>query len=120
MEIGVVNIKLIRGNSSSNTLSFFDDLPDGTQVPMDLSLFDSIKMSIKTNTNVNNPPVDTLTVGDGLSIIGVENNTLNIDFGRGFVTTNANLYYYDILFEKGTLFNTYIKGTIETESVVTI
>ena len=119
-EIGEVNIDIIRGNNKVYNLSFFDLLPDGSEVPINLSLYSSIKMDIKLNNLIQTTIFKSLVIGSGLSITGVNSNILSIQFDRDFVTVNTIQFQYDILFVKAGNFETLIKGLIDIESVVTL
>ena len=119
-QIGIVNLHIIRGNTKEFNLSFFETLVDGTEVPINLTLYDSIKMDIKKRQDINSPVLQAFIISDGLSIFGSDNNILRINFNREFIDVNDIQYYYDILFEKGAEFETLIKGMIDIKSVVTI
>jgi len=119
-KIGVLNFKLIRGNNKIYNLAFFETLPDGTDVPIDLTTYDEIKMEVKTKKTIDSPIIITYTVGSGLTISGDDNNILSVDFDRNFINTNSIQYYYDILFEKDLIFQTLIGGVINITSIVTI
>ena len=119
-EIGIVPIDLKRGNNKAYTLSFFDiDLLD-VEIPIDLRLYDSIRMDVKKRTEVEMPVVKSLAIGSGLEIIGADFNVLQISFDRDFINVNDIQYIYDILFHDGVDFQTLIGGQININNSVTI
>jgi len=119
-KIGILNIKLIRGNNKIYNLAFFDTSLDGLDVPIDLTVYDSITMDVKKDKNIDATIIQTYTIGDGLTISGDDDNILEINFERNFTTTNDTQYYYDILFEKDDIFQTLVGGVINITPIVTI
>ena len=120
MNIGKVSINLIRGNTKTYKLSFYDQLPNGDETPIDLTLFDSITMKIKTDLEISTPTFLTFTVGSGLAISGEDNNVLEIAFSRQFISTPKIQFQYDILFIKNNVYDTLIQGVINILNVATI
>lgn len=105
---GVLNINSIQGNYLSVPLEF----KNGTN-PIDLTQFVAIKMEIKRTYNVNETAFITFTVGDGLTISGVDNNILTFVLDEEFWNSQTTRWVYDITFENSLgEFYTYIKGTI--------
>lgn len=119
-EIGIVPIDLIRGNNKAYTLSFFDLDLFNVEIPIDLRLYDSIRMDIKKRTEVEMPVVKSLAVGSGLEIIGADFNVLQISFDRDFINVNDIQYIYDILFREGADFKTLIGGFVNIKNTVTL
>jgi hypothetical protein len=118
--IGKLPIKLIRGNTKTYGLSFFNELIDLTQEPIDLTEYDSIRMDVKKTKRVDASVFKSYGLGTGLTIFGQNNNILKIDFGRNFTTINDTAFDYDILFEKDGVFQTLISGNINITPVVTL
>ena len=106
---GVLNISSIQGNYLEVPMSF----KDGDDNPIDLTQFVEIKMEIKKTYNVNETAFLTFTVGDGLTISGVDNEVLTFVLDEYFWESQTTRWVYDIVFETSAgEFYTYIKGTI--------
>jgi len=120
LEVGIVPIDLKRGNNKAYTLSFFNLDAVGVESPIDLRLYDSIRMDIKKRTAVEMPLVKSLGIGSGLEIIGVDFNVLEISFDRDFISVNDIQYIYDILFREGEDFKTLIEGFVNIKNTVTL
>jgi len=119
-DIGIVNIQLRRGNNKAETLSFFDVAADNSQTPMDLRVYNEIRMDIKKTTDVNSPVIESFAIGNGLAIIGDDFNILEITFSREFIEVNDIQYVYDILFREDEDFANLIGGVININNTVTI
>jgi hypothetical protein len=105
----------------------------GSEVPIDLTIYDEIKMSIRQR-NERGPKVATLSTtgstisGSGSSITGsgfrIEGD--NDDELRGRITSEQTkgfrqgLYIFDIQFRRGDTIQTWFKDTINAEQEVTL
>jgi len=105
---GVLNINNIQGNYLEVPLQF---KLNGT--PINLTTYLGIKMEIKKTYNVNEVAFLTFTVGQGLTISGVDNNILTFILDETFWDSQTTKWVYDITFENadGEKY-TYLKGTI--------
>jgi len=119
-DIGIVNIQLRRGNNKAEKLLFFDVAADNSQTPMDLRVYNAIRMDIKKTTDVNSPVIESFSIGAGLAIIGDDFNILEITFAREFIEVNDIQYVYDILFREDQDFANLIGGVININNTVTI
>ena len=119
-EIGRLPITIIRGNNKTYKLSFFNEESDGTEVAIDLTTYDSIRLDVKKTSSVNELAFLSLSIGSGLTISGDDNNILEIEFDREFITVNEDNYRYDILFEKDAIFTTFIEGSLSIKNVITL
>jgi len=106
---GVLNITLVQGNYLSVPTTW----KNGLGQPIDLDDFDAIRMEVKKTYNVNETPFLTFTVGNGLTISGVNNNILTFVCDDVFWNSQTTKWVYDITFETalGEKY-TYLKGTI--------
>lgn len=119
-DIGIITIKLRRGNNKAETLAFFDVAADDRQTPKDLRVYNAIRMDIKKTTDVNSPIIESFAIGTGLAIIGNDFNILEITFSREFIEVNDIQYVYDILFREDQDFANLIGGVININNTVTI
>jgi hypothetical protein len=105
---GVLNINNIQGNYLEVPLQF---KLNGT--PINLTTYLGIRMEIKKTYNVNEVAFLTFTVGQGLTISGVDNNILTFILDETFWDSQTTKWVYDITFENadGEKY-TYLKGTI--------
>jgi hypothetical protein len=105
---GVLNVSNIQGNYLEVPMEF----KSGGN-PIDLTIFDAIRMEVKKTYNVNETPFLTFTVGNGLTISGANNNILTFILDEDFWQSQTTKWVYDITFEtaSGEKY-TYIKGTI--------
>jgi len=117
--IGTANIELIQGNSATVRLTFEDLLPAGL-VPLDLAKFDEIRLDVKKDALLESPVILALSIGDGLTITGDDENTLEIVFSRSFIGTDIRKLRYDILFVEGAVYATLIGGSINITGAVTL
>ena len=118
--IGKLNINLIRGNDKIVTLSFFELDLQNVETPMDLRIYESIRMDVKVDNNINSPVILALAIDSGIIIIGTDHNVLRIAFDRSFSSTNGIQFNHDILFKKDSLNETLLKGVINIQSVTTL
>jgi hypothetical protein len=118
--IGKLNINLIRGNDKVFNLSFYELVLDDPEAPIDLRTYQSIRMDVKVDANINSTVILALAIDSGLSITGTNHNILSIEFKRSFSNTNGIQFHYDILFEKGSVFETLVGGLITIEKTVTL
>jgi hypothetical protein len=106
---GVLNITLVQGNYLSVPTTW----KNGLEQPIDLTTFDAIRMEVKKTYNVNETPFLTFTVGNGLTISGVNSNILTFILDDVFWNSQTTKWVYDIVFETATGEKyTYLKGTI--------
>ena len=106
---GVLNITLVQGNYLEVPTTW----KNGLGQPIDLTDFDAIRMEVKKTYNVNETPFLTFTVGNGLTISGVNSNILTFVCDDVFWDSQTTKWVYDITFETslGEKY-TYLKGTI--------
>jgi len=106
---GVLNITLVQGNYLEVPTTW----KNGLDQPIDLTDFDAIRMEVKKTYNVNETPFLTFTVGNGLTISGVNSNILTFVCDDVFWDSQTTKWVYDITFETalGEKY-TYLKGTI--------
>jgi hypothetical protein len=106
---GVLNITLVQGNYLEVPTTW----KNGLDQPIDLTDFDAIRMEVKKTYNVNETPFLTFTVGNGLTISGVNSNILTFVCDDVFWNSQTTKWVYDITFETalGEKY-TYLKGTI--------
>jgi hypothetical protein len=106
---GVLNITLVQGNYLKVPTTW----KNGLGQPIDLTTFDAIRMEVKKTYNVNETPFLTFTVGNGLTISGVNSNILKFVCDDVFWNSQTTKWVYDIVFETATGEKyTYLKGTI--------
>jgi len=106
---GVLNITLVQGNYLEVPTTW----KNGLDQPIDLTDFDAIRMEVKKTYNVNETPFLTFTVGNGLTISGVNSNILTFVCDDVFWDSQTTKWVYDITFETATGEKyTYLKGTI--------
>jgi hypothetical protein len=106
---GVLNITLVQGNYLEVPTTW----KNGLDQPIDLDDFDAIRMEVKKTYNVNETPFLTFTVGNGLTISGVNSNILTFVCDDVFWNSQTTKWVYDITFETATGEKyTYLKGTI--------
>jgi hypothetical protein len=106
---GILNITLVQGNYLEVPTTW----KNGLDQPIDLTDFDAIRMEVKKTYNVNETPFLTFTVGNGLTISGVNSNILTFVCDDVFWDSQTTKWVYDITFETalGEKY-TYLKGTI--------
>jgi hypothetical protein len=106
---GILNITLVQGNYLEVPTTW----KNGLGQPIDLDDFDAIRMEVKKTYNVNETPFLTFTVGNGLTISGVNSNILTFVCDDVFWDSQTTKWVYDITFETalGEKY-TYLKGTI--------
>jgi hypothetical protein len=106
---GVLNITIVQGNYLSVPTTW----KNGLEQPIDLTTFDAIRMEVKKTYNVNETPFLTFTVGNGLTISGVNSNILTFILDDVFWNSQTTKWVYDIVFETATGEKyTYLKGNI--------
>lgn len=106
---GILDISNVQGNDYEIILEFYDELDD----PIDLTLYQAIKMEIKEIYSVRDCAFLTFDLTDGLTISGVDNNVLSFSLDAEFWRTQIKNFVYDIVFTNQADENyTFIKGTI--------
>lgn len=106
---GVINVSNIKGNYLEIPMEF----NSGT-TPIDLTLFDDIRMEIKLTYNTREQPFLVYDLQNGgLTISGINNNILTYTLDETFWDNPSQKFVYDIVFKTldGKRF-TYIKGNI--------
>jgi hypothetical protein len=88
------------------------------QTPMDLTEYQDIKMSIRSNLKAI---IGTLSLSDGLAIVGEDNNVLGITLSQELtLLLSTGIYAYDIMFISNTGQNKYfVKGDIKIINTIT-
>lgn len=71
------DISIIKGDSFTEALTF-NTIVNGNQVPMDLTVFTNIIMDIRNNPIESAEKFVTVSLGNGISITGQNNNILVI------------------------------------------
>jgi len=117
--IGNLNIVLKQGNTQRFRLAFYNVLPDGTKVPIDLNQYTEIKMDVKAKVDVNATPFISFSLGYGLTIEGDNDNYLAFEFSDEFLATQSDRWFYDILFTDSNENTTLVGGLINVRRVVT-
>lgn len=124
VSVGVANLTLRQFNDRQIPFRIEKENPSTELMePWDISAFYDIKMEVRYQPEATSAKYATLTIGDGLSIIGDDSNILLADFNVAFSTNNMpSLLYYDILFKINETdeFRTYVEGKITTDKSVTI
>lgn len=106
---GELNIGNVQGSSLEIILEFFDEL----DVPIDLTLYQAIKMDIKEIYSVRDCAFLTFDLTDGLTISGADNNVLSFSLDEEFWRTQTKTFVYDIVFTNASNESfTFIKGNI--------
>ncbi len=111
------NFDLRQNESKALDLTFNTHNSDPAE-PLNLTQFEKIKLQIKPTKG--SPALISLTVGSGLTIIGVDSNVLSIVI-RPELTAILNLqeYYYDIMFSTPGSNKYYLEGKIKVSKTVT-
>lgn len=113
---------IVRGDTFSELL-VFNTVVEGSSVPVpiDLTIYDNIKMELRRGTNRRTTLIKTFTIGDGLTISGDSNNELVITYSTAITDElTAGKYYRDIRFVSGSEVKTYLEGNIiVTENITT-
>lgn len=112
---------IIRGDTFSELLVFYT-LVDETETPIDLTIYDNIKMELRRGTNRRTMLIGTFTIGDGLTIGGDNNNELVINYPTTITDElSTGKYYRDIRFVSGSDVQTLLEGVIiVTENITEI
>jgi hypothetical protein len=85
--------------------------------PLDLRVYDQIKLAIKSGVN---EIVTTLTLEDGLSVIGEDFNILEVFFSQDLTEVlKTRIYNYDILFINDAVNQYFLKGEIKVTNTIT-
>jgi hypothetical protein len=85
--------------------------------PLDLTVYDEIRLSIK---GLHNQIVTTLSLGEGLQIVGDDSNILSITFGQHLTNIlKTTKYQYDILFVSNGVNTYFVKGEINVDNTIT-
>ena len=111
VKAALLNITIKRGNTQSMTIPLSD--PDDGDSPVDLSVFDELKMEIRKTHN--SPSVVDLSLGSGLSISGVDDSNIIVDLTPTQANQIADGYRFDI---KGTITATSFVETVVEGSFV--
>jgi hypothetical protein len=117
---GVLNIHNIQGNDREHALKMTLPATDmHPSQPLDLTKMRAIVMSIKDKVSVLARPIFRWTVGNGLQIIGEDNDTLFFSLDGDFWEHQKTLLYFDIVFvfPDGSA-KTLVKGTINQDLTV--
>lgn len=115
---GVLNINLIQGDDKTIYLKF-EEKVSNVLSPIDLTLYSEIKMDVKKRIDINETPFITWTVGTGLTISGIDNNILELEFTQEFYESQLSQWYYDIKFVKDLKLSHMINGVINIHLVTT-
>lgn len=118
-EIGVLDIQLIQGDSKTISLTFNQVDAEGLTVPIDLTAYESIRLDVKSRKDAAEKPFISWRVGSGLTILGDDNEVLKFSFGSEFLSTAADVWYYDIKFNLAGEIAHYIEGQITVKPVIT-
>ena len=92
IKAAVLDLTIKRGDTQEIILAFTD--PDDSNNPVDLSVYNEIKMQIKKTSN--GAAELELTLISGLTVSGVDNNILTIDITSTQAELVAGPYKYDI------------------------
>jgi len=85
--------------------------------PLDLTVYDEIRLSIK---GLHNQIVTTLSLSDGLQLVGEDSNILSITFGQHLTNIlKTSKYQYDILFVSNGVNKYFVKGEINVNNTIT-
>ncbi|NRT11531.1 hypothetical protein [Flavobacterium sp. 14A] len=91
---------------------------DSDTAPLDLSLFEAIKLQIKHSKSAN--AVIELTVGAGLTITSTTKNVLLVTITNEQASKlTYDVYYYDVLMVKATIKKYYLEGKITIKKTAT-
>jgi hypothetical protein len=118
-QIGNINILLKQANTQTISLAFKKRLPDDSLEPVDLTQYSSIVMNVKDKLDSSVKPFLSFSLGDGLTILGDNDEILSFTFTRQFVKADQTVFYYDILFTDSSGSNTLVGGEIKIRKVVT-
>jgi hypothetical protein len=116
--------------SSKNTIGKYDfsvrqnetyavdiDFSNGV-APINLTLFDAIKLQIKYSKSA--PAIVELTIGNGLEVSGVNSNMLRVELTADQTKIlTCDSYYYDILMSNPSSNIYYLEGKITVRNSVT-
>ena len=120
--IGVLDFTCILQNQGFNIELEFNDVEDdnGTPIitPIDLTQYDAIRMDIADDFG---KIVKNMSLGDGLEIVGYDDNILRITFvANDTLVLTRTSYNYDILFVHPVSDNNYfIKGSFPVKNTIT-
>lgn len=99
-ELGCLEFTLQQFNTKAFTLSFDTDI-SGSSQPLDLTQYDRIRITFRQDSTSIGKFYKELTLADGLSIIGANNEILSMDFGVDFYEKKMpRLLRFDIIMEK--------------------
>lgn len=118
-QIGVLDINLIQGDDKTVTLTFQTLNLAGGQVPLDLRQYSAIRLDVKSQKDVNERPFFSFTLGNGLTVSGADFNVLTFEFTTQFVSTEQNVWFYDIKFTSVDGVKHLVEGSINIQKIVT-
>jgi len=115
--IGIYNFDCVIQNQGYRVDMTFTT-GEGEEVePLDLRVYDEIKLAIKSGVN---EIVTTLTLEDGLSVIGEDFNILEVFFSQDLTEVlKTRIYNYDILFINDAVNQYFLKGEIKVTNTIT-
>ncbi len=86
--------ELVRGDTFTLTLTFNKNI-DGVITPIDLTVYDDIKIEVRNNPNRDADKFITVSLNDGVVVSGNDNNTLIITMSKDqtdTLVTNTNQF----------------------------
>jgi hypothetical protein len=114
-KIANYNFKLIQGDSYVFKLYFFRD-QDGIETPEDLTEFDNIIWSFRSENNINTQPFEVKSIeNEKLKIEGDDNNILVLEFDEELYSTQLKSFYHACLFVRGSERVTRINGILNNQ-----
>jgi hypothetical protein len=115
--IGVYNFDCVLQNQDVYVDMIFTTGEGEEKEPLDLTVYDQIRLSIK---GLHNQIVTTLSLGEGLQIVGEDSNILSITFGQHLTNIlKTTKYQYDILFVSNGVNTYFVKGEINVNNTIT-
>ena len=112
---GVLDIEVTQGEDLEVTL----EITDGDNNPINLTLFDEIKMDVRESYNVNRTPLFSIDLDSGFIISGEFFNLLKFILGEQFYASQKVEWVYDVRFRLGTKKPRYLMGAIKVNLVST-
>lgn len=109
------------GDDSFLRLPFTTTDADGNEIPHELTQYDAIRMHAQLRKGHDAEPTQAWELGDGLKIVGADDNVLRIDlrYDQHRALAEGHKYQYDIKFRQGADWTTLLVGTITASESVT-
>ena len=106
------DIRLVQGDNYRFELAFFIEDGNG-DIPEDLTIYDDIIWSFRSQKNINTPPFEVKSISNGqLVISGDDNNILSFEFNQELYVTQESNFVHACLFIDNGAYKTRISGQL--------